>query len=145
MMACFLRAHIDDADFAARFAALQAMKREQSVDVNDAVAAIIADVCARGDAALIELTEKFDRQTLSAETCAFLTARSMPRLTRSARKQKPHCNWRLTALVISMPAKNPRMTALPMPAASSSAIVGQPSMRPVFMCRVGWPITRLRC
>ena len=67
-MACFLRAHIDDKDFAERFAALQSMKREQSVDVNEAVAAIIDDVRARGDAALIELTEKYDRQTLSAET-----------------------------------------------------------------------------
>lgn len=67
-MACYMRAHINDADFAARFKALQSMKREQSVDVNEAVAAIIADVRARGDAALIELTEKFDRQTLSADT-----------------------------------------------------------------------------
>jgi histidinol dehydrogenase len=67
-MACFLRAHIDDNDFAERFAALQFMKREQSADVNDAVAAIIDDVRARGDAALIALTEKYDRQTLTAET-----------------------------------------------------------------------------
>ena len=65
-MACFLRAHIDDKDFAARFAALQSMKREQSVDVNAAVSAIIDDVCARGDAALIELTQKYDRQSLTA-------------------------------------------------------------------------------
>ena len=65
-MACFLRAHIDDKDFAARFAALQSMKREQSVDVNAAVSAIIDDVRGRGDAALIELTEKYDRQSLTA-------------------------------------------------------------------------------
>ena len=64
----FLRAHIDDTDFASRFAALQHMKREQSVDVNEAVAAIIDDVRARGDAALIELTAKYDRQTLSADS-----------------------------------------------------------------------------
>ena len=67
-MACYMRAHIDDADFAARFGELQAMKREQSVDVNAAVSAIIDDVRARGDAALIELTEKFDRQKLTADT-----------------------------------------------------------------------------
>ncbi|MBL70044.1 MAG: histidinol dehydrogenase [Rhodobiaceae bacterium] len=64
----FLRAHVDDKDFASRFAELQQMKREQSVDVHEAVAAIIDDVRARGDAALIELTQKHDRQTLSAET-----------------------------------------------------------------------------
>ncbi|MGB0699170.1 MAG: histidinol dehydrogenase [Parvibaculales bacterium] len=64
----FLRAHINDEDFAGRFAALQAMKHEQSVDVNEAVAAIIDDVRQRGDDALIALTEKYDRQTLNAET-----------------------------------------------------------------------------
>jgi histidinol dehydrogenase len=63
-----MQTSIKDSDFAARFAELQDMKREQSVDVKDTVAAILADVLARGDAAVIELTEKFDRQTLSPET-----------------------------------------------------------------------------
>jgi histidinol dehydrogenase len=36
--------------------------------VDDTVAAIIADVRARGDQALIELTERFDRVTLTAES-----------------------------------------------------------------------------
>lgn len=73
-MTAFMRAHIDDADFAARFDALKAMKREQSVDVNQAVAAIIDDVRGRGDAALIELTEKYDRQQLTADTLRFSEA-----------------------------------------------------------------------
>jgi len=42
------------------FAALLASKREATVDVADAVSSIIADVRARGDAALLELTAKFD-------------------------------------------------------------------------------------
>jgi len=67
-MVCFMQTSIKDSDFAARFAELQNMKREQSVDVKDTVAAILADVRARGDAAVIELTEKFDRQTLSPQT-----------------------------------------------------------------------------
>jgi histidinol dehydrogenase len=37
------------------------MKREDAPDVDEAVAAIIADVRARGDAAVIELTDRFDR------------------------------------------------------------------------------------
>ena len=61
-------------DFEARFAALLAMKRESAGDVDDAVAAIIADVRARGDAALIELTERFDRLRLTPETLAFSAA-----------------------------------------------------------------------
>ncbi|WP_420858955.1 histidinol dehydrogenase [Marivivens marinus] len=60
-----------DADFEARFSALLGMKREDSPDVDAAVAGIIADVRARGDAAVIELTAKFDRLTLTAETLRF--------------------------------------------------------------------------
>ena len=57
-----------DPDFEPRFAALLAGKRESSQDVNDAVAAIIADVRERGDEAVVELTNRFDRSGVSAET-----------------------------------------------------------------------------
>ena len=57
----------NDADFEARFQALLSAKREDSPDVDDAVAAIIADVRARGDDALIELTAKYDRLDLTAD------------------------------------------------------------------------------
>src|SRR5687768_459941 len=53
------------ADFAARFAALLATKRETTEDVERSVHAIIADVRARGDRALVELTQRFDRLDLS--------------------------------------------------------------------------------
>ncbi|WGH77990.1 histidinol dehydrogenase [Jannaschia ovalis] len=59
-----------DADFESRFAALLTMKREDSVDVDDAVAAIIADVRARGDAAVIDLTARFDRLELTPDRLA---------------------------------------------------------------------------
>ena len=49
------------ADFERRFAVLLAAKRESSADVDVAVAAIIADVRARGDEALAELSLRFDR------------------------------------------------------------------------------------
>ncbi|TBW38792.1 histidinol dehydrogenase [Siculibacillus lacustris] len=54
-----------DADFAQRFAALLETKREVSEDVDRAVAEIIADVRARGDAALYDLTLRFDRVDLT--------------------------------------------------------------------------------
>ena len=60
-----------DAGFEAEFAQLLSMKREEAEDVDQAVAAIIADVRARGDAALIELTARFDRMELTAERLAF--------------------------------------------------------------------------
>lgn len=63
-----------DADFQARFTALLGMKREDSPDVDAAVAAIIADVRARGDAALVELTARYDRLSLTPDTLAFTEA-----------------------------------------------------------------------
>jgi histidinol dehydrogenase len=53
-----------DKDFEAQFAELLSQKREVSVDVDNAVRDIIADVRARGDAALVDLTLKFDRLDL---------------------------------------------------------------------------------
>lgn len=53
------------ADFAAAFAALLAAKREISEDVDAAVRAIIADVVARGDQAVIDYTSRFDRLELT--------------------------------------------------------------------------------
>ena len=49
------------ADFAARFTAFLATKRETAPDVEQAVRAIIDDVRRNGDRALIALSAKFDR------------------------------------------------------------------------------------
>ncbi len=63
-----------DPDFEARFVALLGAKREDSPDVDAVVAAIIADVRSRGDAAVIEMTARFDRLNLSPETMRFSAA-----------------------------------------------------------------------
>lgn len=63
-----------DADFEAQFAALMGMKREEAEDVDRDVAAIIADVRSRGDAAVIELTQTFDNLALTPATMAFSPA-----------------------------------------------------------------------
>lgn len=52
--------------FEAAFAALLAAARETTERVDAQVASILADVRARGDAALCEYTERFDRVSLSA-------------------------------------------------------------------------------
>ncbi len=64
----------DAPDFEAAFVQLLSMKREEAEDVDQAVAAIIADVRARGDAALIDLTARFDRMEVTAERLAFTDA-----------------------------------------------------------------------
>jgi histidinol dehydrogenase len=63
-----IRLDSQDPDFDARFGAFLTVKREASPDVETAVRAIIADVQARGDKALIELTAKYDRIELTAKT-----------------------------------------------------------------------------
>jgi len=55
-------------DFEAAFTTLLTAKREDSPDVDVVVADIIADVRARGDAALLDLTAKFDRVQLTSAT-----------------------------------------------------------------------------
>ena len=60
-----------DAGFETAFQTLLSAKREDSPDVDAAVADIIADVRARGDAAVVELTKKFDRVTLTPDRLRF--------------------------------------------------------------------------
>lgn len=60
-----------ESDFELRFTALLGAKREDSPDVDHVVAEIIADVRARGDAAVLELTARFDRLEITAETMRF--------------------------------------------------------------------------
>ena len=60
-----------DADFETQFTALLGSKREDAPDVGVTVADIIADVRARGDDAVIDLTHKFDRMQLTPETLRF--------------------------------------------------------------------------
>ena len=63
-----------DPDFEARFIALLGAKREDSPDVDHIVAEIIADVRARGDQAVIDLTSRFDRLDLTPATLRFTPA-----------------------------------------------------------------------
>src|SRR5690348_2494963 len=59
-----IRLDTRDADFAKRFSAFLGAKREAAQDVEEAVKAIIGAVVERGDAALVELSRKFDRVDL---------------------------------------------------------------------------------
>ncbi|WP_368345792.1 histidinol dehydrogenase [Pelagovum sp. HNIBRBA483] len=64
----------NDPDFETKFDAVLGMKREDSPDVDAVVAEIIADVRARGDDAVLALTEKFDRLSLTPQTMRFSEA-----------------------------------------------------------------------
>ncbi|MFV3128856.1 histidinol dehydrogenase [Niveispirillum sp. KHB5.9] len=60
-----------DGDFEARFQELLGAKREVQEDLNNAVTAILNDVKARGDAAVLEYTKRWDRLDLTAAGIAF--------------------------------------------------------------------------
>src|SRR5690606_9873924 len=55
-----------DAGFEAAFAAFLDQKRDEDRNVDAIAADILADVRARGDAALLDYTAKFDRLTVTA-------------------------------------------------------------------------------
>lgn len=63
-----IRLQADAADFPARFAELLAQARATTETVAEPVAAIIAQVQARGDDALIDYTARFDRLRLTPQT-----------------------------------------------------------------------------
>jgi len=66
-----LRLDSRQADFETAFVTLLESKREASVEVGDTVASIIADIRRRGDEALVELTNRFDKANVSAATLRF--------------------------------------------------------------------------
>ena len=117
------------ADFAARFSAFLATKREVSEDVDQAARAIIADVQKNGDRALIELSRKFDRVDLDQVGLRVTAAE-------------------LDAATASRPITNVRSrltTASPMRSGSSSAIAGPRSRQSASMSRAAPLPIRHRC
>lgn len=87
----------ESADFEAQFKELLGAKRESSTDVRDAVATIVADVEARGDDALFDLTARFDGFDLKArglaitseeidEACAVVAPETMTALEVAAKR-----------------------------------------------------------
>ncbi|MDP6788370.1 MAG: histidinol dehydrogenase [Rhodospirillales bacterium] len=63
-----LKLNTTDPGFEAAFAAFLDAKREADLDVDQAVGAILAEVRASGDEAVIAYTRRFDKLTLTAET-----------------------------------------------------------------------------
>lgn len=118
-----LRLDSADPDFEPRFSSLLAGKREASQEVGDVVAAIIADVRARGDAAVVELTNRFDRASVTEANLRFSSteieaaARTVPANVRAAlqtahdrirshhEKQKPQDQLYTDALGVTLGAR----------------------------------------
>lgn len=65
------RLDVADANFGDQFLEVLSVQREADIDVNEVVTAVLADVRRRGDAAVVDYTNKFDRQNLTAADLAF--------------------------------------------------------------------------
>ena len=81
------RLNTKDKNFAADFEALLFAKREREADVALAVRGLIADVRARGDIALVELTNKFDRANITAADLKISAAEIDTALTKVTAEQ----------------------------------------------------------
>lgn len=69
-----VRLNNTDADFQTRFEQLLAAKREVSADVDQTVREIVAAVIEKGDDALIEYTNRFDRMEINANQLRITTS-----------------------------------------------------------------------
>jgi len=81
------RLNAADKSFAADFQELLFAKREEEEDVAQVVRGIIADVRKRGDAALIELTNKFDHAGITKETLKLSAAEIEAALSKVSKEQ----------------------------------------------------------
>ena len=96
------------ADFASGFDALLSLKREAEEDVAASVRAIIAEVRARGDAALIEFGERFDKVDLTPDTLRLRASRTSPPRRRNAgARRSPRSTSRPSASRIITAARLP--------------------------------------
>ena len=85
-----VRLDTSSADFGQRFKQFLAAKREVSADVERATRAIVDDVAARGDAALLEATKKFDRLDIDAAGLR-VTAAEIEAARQGLRRRHPRC------------------------------------------------------
>ena len=81
------RLKASDASFDADFNNLLFAKREEEEDVAQVVRGIIADVCARGDTALVELTNKFDHAGVTQQTLKLSSAEIEDALGKVSKEQ----------------------------------------------------------
>ena len=82
------RLNAKDKNFAADFEALLFAKREIEEDVAEQARALIADVRARGDVALVELTNRFDRARINAADLKITSAEIDAALAEVTAEQK---------------------------------------------------------
>ena len=78
----------NDETFEDDFRHLLSMKREDSPDVDRAVAEIIEDVRTRGDAAVVDLTKRFDRFDITSDTLRISDAEIKEHISKVSHRER---------------------------------------------------------
>ena len=130
------------ADFAGRFAGFLATKREVSADIEAATRAIVDDVAARGDLALIEANFRanIDRLELNAGACSITPAEvdaavkglRRPNPRRAEIRTGPDRDFPSAAIAKGRPAASPMRSA-----SSSASALERDRIGRGCMCRAG--------
>lgn len=100
---------IADSNFDAQFAAILARSEETGREVEQVVLDIIADVRRRGDAAVMDLTKRFDR--LEATSLAELEVSETEieaAFSQVGERTSPPCSWRWSGWLGSTKSRNSR-------------------------------------
>jgi hypothetical protein len=122
-------------DFAAQFEALLGAKRDIEDDVAASVRSILADVRKRGDDALIELAQRFDRATLTVGTLRVSEDEIAEAKDAAASKRWRPSAWRRNASKFIIAANCRRTNSSRTRPVPSSAGAGRPSTAWASMCR----------
>ena len=111
-----------DADFTAKMDALLAFEGAQDDGIERTVIGILADVKVRGDAAVIEYTNKFDRLTVSGMADLELNKAELQAAWLACRLSNVR-RWkrRLTGFAFTTSARRWKAGATPRPMARNSA------------------------
>jgi len=139
------RLNTRDANFESAFATFLAAKRETSPDVDDTVRAIITEVRARGDAALAELTQRFDRRDLAKTGLRVSAAEIAAAVEACDRTTMAALSWRMRASTATTAASSPATTAIATRRAPSSVRAGQLSSRLASTSPAASPAIRAPC
>ena len=133
------------ADFEPRFAALLGAKRESSPEVDAAVAAIIADVRARGDEALADYSRRFDRVDTGVQGLAIGAGEIEAAIAAcEPGRAQPRSNSRTSAWSPTIGARSQPTCGSPTRSGSNSAGAGGRSRRSVSMFPAERRAIRLR-
>ncbi len=145
----------NDETFEDDFRHLLSMKREDSPDVDRAVAEIIEDVRTRGDAAVVDLTKRFDRFDITSDTLRISDAEIKEHISKVSHQERQalelaaiiknvkRWNWQHAAFGLITKSNCRKIADGVSQMEPSLAGAGRPFLRRAYTFRAGLPVIHL--